>query len=61
MDVAVVDYAAADAPERFTESLRETGFAVPLVLAPADDVVLTGGRTTHDFMQERIRELSVND
>ena len=28
MDVAVVDFAAADAPERFTESLRETGFAV---------------------------------
>lgn len=28
MDVAVVDYTAADAPERFTESLRETGFAV---------------------------------
>jgi isopenicillin N synthase-like dioxygenase len=28
MDVAVVDYAAPDAPERFTESLRETGFAV---------------------------------
>jgi isopenicillin N synthase-like dioxygenase len=28
MDVAVVDFAAADAPERFSESLRETGFAV---------------------------------
>jgi isopenicillin N synthase-like dioxygenase len=28
MDVAVVDYQAPDAPERFTESLRETGFAV---------------------------------
>jgi isopenicillin N synthase-like dioxygenase len=28
MDVAVVDYAAPDAPEQFTESLRETGFAV---------------------------------
>lgn len=28
MDVAVVDYAAPDAPERFTHSLRETGFAV---------------------------------
>lgn len=28
MDVAVVDYTADDAPERFTRSLRETGFAV---------------------------------
>jgi isopenicillin N synthase-like dioxygenase len=28
MDVAVVDYAAPDAPETFTRSLRETGFAV---------------------------------
>jgi isopenicillin N synthase-like dioxygenase len=28
MDVAVVDFAAADAPEQFSESLRETGFAV---------------------------------
>lgn len=28
MRVAVVDYTAADAPERFTASLRETGFAV---------------------------------
>jgi isopenicillin N synthase-like dioxygenase len=28
MDVAVVDFTATDAPERFTESLRETGFAV---------------------------------
>jgi isopenicillin N synthase-like dioxygenase len=28
MDVAVVDYAAPDAPAKFTESLRETGFAV---------------------------------
>ena len=28
MDVAVVDYTAPDAPERFTESLRETGFGV---------------------------------
>ncbi|HEY5664562.1 MAG TPA: 2OG-Fe(II) oxygenase family protein [Ilumatobacter sp.] len=28
MDVAVVDYTAPDAPERFTESLRSTGFAV---------------------------------
>ena len=28
MDVAVVDFAASNAPERFTESLRETGFAV---------------------------------
>jgi len=28
MDVAVVDFAAPDAPERFTESLRSTGFAV---------------------------------
>jgi isopenicillin N synthase-like dioxygenase len=28
MDVAVVDYTAADAPRRFAESLRETGFAV---------------------------------
>ena len=28
MDVAVVDFTAADAPERFAESLRETGFAV---------------------------------
>lgn len=28
MDVAVVDYTAADAPQRFTESLRQTGFAV---------------------------------
>lgn len=28
MDVAVVDYTAADAPETFTRSLRETGFAV---------------------------------
>jgi isopenicillin N synthase-like dioxygenase len=27
-NVAVVDFAAADAPERFTQSLRETGFAV---------------------------------
>ena len=28
MDVAVVDYTAADAPQRFAESLRQTGFAV---------------------------------
>lgn len=28
MDVAVVDFAAPDAPERFATSLRETGFAV---------------------------------
>ncbi len=28
MQVAVVDYRAPDAPERFTRSLRETGFAV---------------------------------
>ena len=28
MDVAVVDFTAADAPARFTESLRSTGFAV---------------------------------
>lgn len=28
MDVAVVDYTAPDAPERFSTSLRETGFAV---------------------------------
>jgi isopenicillin N synthase-like dioxygenase len=28
MEVAVVDYQAPDAPERFTESLRGTGFAV---------------------------------
>lgn len=28
MDVAVVDYRASDAPARFTESLRSTGFAV---------------------------------
>lgn len=28
MDVAVVDFTASDAPERFSESLRETGFAV---------------------------------
>ena len=28
MDVAVIDYEAPDAPERFTESLRGTGFAV---------------------------------
>lgn len=28
MDVAVVDFQAEDASERFTESLRETGFAV---------------------------------
>ena len=28
MDVAVVDYQASDAPEAFTRSLRETGFAV---------------------------------
>ncbi len=28
MDVAVVDFTASDAPERFTESLRSTGFAV---------------------------------
>jgi isopenicillin N synthase-like dioxygenase len=28
MDVAVVDFAAADAPEAFTRSLRDTGFAV---------------------------------
>jgi isopenicillin N synthase-like dioxygenase len=28
MDVAVVDYLAPDAPETFTQSLRETGFAV---------------------------------
>ncbi|WP_281646538.1 2OG-Fe(II) oxygenase family protein [Parendozoicomonas sp. Alg238-R29] len=28
MDVQVVDYSAADAPEKFVESLRETGFAV---------------------------------
>ncbi len=28
MDVAVVDYTAPDAPETFTQSLRETGFAV---------------------------------
>ena len=28
MDVAVVDFIATDAPERFTASLRETGFAV---------------------------------
>ncbi len=28
MDVTVVDYQAADAPQRFTESLLQTGFAV---------------------------------
>lgn len=28
MDVAVVDYQSPDAPKRFTESLRNTGFAV---------------------------------
>ena len=28
MDVAVVDYQLPDAPKRFTESLRDTGFAV---------------------------------
>ena len=28
MDVAVVDYTSSDAPERFSASLRETGFAV---------------------------------
>ncbi|MFW2333915.1 2OG-Fe(II) oxygenase family protein [Ilumatobacter sp.] len=28
MDVAVVDFTAPDAPERFTDSLRDTGFAV---------------------------------
>ncbi len=28
MDVAVVDFTAADAPERFARSLRDTGFAV---------------------------------
>jgi isopenicillin N synthase-like dioxygenase len=28
MDVAVVDFTASDAPKRFSESLRETGFAV---------------------------------
>jgi len=28
MDVAVIDYQSPDAPKRFTESLRDTGFAV---------------------------------
>ena len=28
MDVAVVDYQSPDAPKRFTDSLRNTGFAV---------------------------------
>jgi isopenicillin N synthase-like dioxygenase len=35
MDVAVVDYTAPDAPERFTESLRRTGFGV-IVNHPLD-------------------------
>ncbi|MEZ5341006.1 MAG: 2-oxoglutarate and iron-dependent oxygenase domain-containing protein [Acidimicrobiales bacterium] len=35
MDVSVVDFEAADAPERFTESLLQTGFAV-LVNHPLD-------------------------
>lgn len=35
MDVAVVDFTAADAPERFAESLRETGFGV-IVNHPLD-------------------------
>jgi isopenicillin N synthase-like dioxygenase len=35
MDVAVVDYRAPDAPERFSESLRETGFGV-IVNHPLD-------------------------
>ncbi len=35
MDVAVVDYQAPDAPERFSESLRETGFGV-IVNHPLD-------------------------
>jgi isopenicillin N synthase-like dioxygenase len=35
MDVAVVDFTAPDAPERFTRSLRETGFGV-IVNHPLD-------------------------
>jgi isopenicillin N synthase-like dioxygenase len=42
MDVAVVDYTATDAPERFAASLRETGFAVlvnhPLPWALVDQI-----------------------
>ncbi len=40
---------------------RRSRMSLPLFLAPADDVILTRGRTAHDFLQERIRELSVND
>ena len=41
VDVEVVDYAAADAPERFTRSLHETGFAV-LVNHPLEAGLVQG-------------------
>ena len=46
MDVAVVDYQSSDAPKRFTESLRDTGFAV-----------LTNHPVQYDMVQRLQNEL----
>lgn len=61
MDVAVVDYEATDAPERFTRSLRETGFAV-VVNHPLSQALVQGiydewltffdGPTKYDYVYD---------
>jgi isopenicillin N synthase-like dioxygenase len=40
---------------------RKSRLSVPLFLHPADNVVLAGGRTAFEFLQERIRELRSQD
>ncbi|MBO0882338.1 MAG: isopenicillin N synthase family oxygenase [Mycobacterium sp.] len=43
------------------EAARRPRMALPLFLAPADDVVLAEGRTAHEFFQQRIKELRSQD
>ena len=51
MDVAVVDYTSPDAPEQFTKSLRETGFAVLINHPSPYDIVLRLQNEWHDFFR----------
>ncbi len=51
MDVAVVDYTSPDAPQQFTKSLRETGFAVLINHPIPYDVVLRLQNEWHDFFR----------
>jgi isopenicillin N synthase-like dioxygenase len=39
------------------EAGRVARMSLPMFLHPADDVVLAGGRTAHEFLQQRIAEL----